>query len=151
MTNHTLSHANVVLNAMGRDVRLERSENGRLYVATKYGRKPAILNSNADALAQYHSPAVGGTMALATGQLVRWVRSLTRLPLKAWRHWTGESVKLCSPEVVDLLQRLEYDTYEACRCVLCRQWPMCGLDWWSLEGNVGPCCSFGACRDGRWK
>ena len=141
-----LDNANRVLDAMEKGVRLERV-NGRLWVVTKYGRKAAVLNGNGDALGcRYGALGMGGTQALATGQIVRWVRGLTRLPLRSWRYWTSERVALCSPDVVPLLESLDYERPECCRCVLCGRFPTNGLDWWCLGRVIGPCCSLGGCR-----
>lgn len=137
---------------------LERVPNGRLYLCTEPGslgkqvRKGAVLNNAGDALGcRYGDIGFGATQARAVGQIVRWVRGLTRLPLKAWRHWTSERVALCSPDIVTLLDQLGYEHPDACCCVLCNLHPdkMCGLDWWSLNGVVGPCCSFGRCWETR--
>lgn len=89
----------------------------------------------------------GGTATTALAQLVRWMQGKPILPLATWRHWTGERVYLGQkrgPECVSILEAAGYP--ETVNCVLCGV-ELRGLDWWSLDGVSGPCCSWTAgCR-----
>jgi hypothetical protein len=92
----------------------------------------------------YYQRPCGGTGLNATAQIIRYVRDLPRLPMRAWRHWASENVKLCCAETLRLLEASEYPARTA--CVLCGRddWTR-GLDWWSLGKIIGPVCSFGNC------
>lgn len=95
----------------------------------------------------YRQRPTGGTGMQALAQLIRYVRDLPRFPLSTWEYWSGESVKLGNSTVVELLASAGYeDDLKTC-CVLCGDPKFArGLDWWSLDGVIGPCCRFGCCR-----
>lgn len=87
----------------------------------------------------------GGTCSTAVAQLIRWIQDRPVLPLCTWRMWASERCKLLAPSVVDELEAAGYPV-EAI-CVLCKQPIVDGLDWWSLKGVSGPCCSWrSGCR-----
>lgn len=86
----------------------------------------------------------GGTASTALAQLVRWVRGMAVLPLATWRYWAGERCALLrhgdANEAIAALGAAGYP--ETAVCVLCRQTISGGMDWWSLDGVSGPCCSW---------
>lgn len=87
---------------------------------------------------------MGGTEEMATVQLVRWYRGMTRRPLRCWSHWCGHLIKLGRPDTMDLLRSSSYPDPRKTACVLCGSAEP--GDWWSLDGVTGPYCG---CRDRR--
>lgn len=81
----------------------------------------------------------GGTSCIALSQLVRWCRGEPVLPLSTWRHWASDRVKLLAPDAVDILANGDYP--KVTPCVLCGG-EITAMDWWSLNGLSGPCCSW---------
>lgn len=94
----------------------------------------------------YNVRPSGGTAYQGIAQMIRYVRDLPRLPLLTWEYWSGDSVKLCTPRTLELLKSSDYS--KKTNCVLCgsSEWKR-GLDWWSLDGKIGPCCSHGKCQE----
>lgn len=95
----------------------------------------------------YRQRPTGGTGMQALAQLVRYVRDLSRLPLITWEYWAGDTVKLCTPQTLELIRASDYaDPAKTC-CVLCgtSEYKR-GLDWWSLDGVTGPSCYGGQCK-----
>jgi hypothetical protein len=95
----------------------------------------------------YGKLGMGGTMAMAVGQLARWIRGQSRVPISAWEYWASDKILLARDRGNLMLQYIKessYDDGKATRCVLCGD-NRCG-DWWSLNGVVGPCCTFGRCK-----
>lgn len=90
----------------------------------------------------------GGTCALALYQLVRWVKGLPVVPLSTWRYWGGKNVYLAR-EYGERVNSILADAGwpETVPCVLCGRDLRTAEDWWDLDGVVGPCCSFGRCRE----
>lgn len=90
---------------------------------------------------------LGGTSAMAMGQLARWVRGQSRVPVAAWEYWAGDMIKLAGDRGDELAVAIKQSSYgddkKTC-CVLCGA-DRCG-DWYSFEGLVGPCCVFSRCR-----
>lgn len=87
----------------------------------------------------------GGTSCTALSQLIRWCGGKPVLPLATWTYWSGERVKLLSPAAVELLRAGGYP--EVAKCVLCGAEIHGGMDWWSLNGDSGPCCGWkSGCR-----
>lgn len=82
----------------------------------------------------------GGTMSQAIGQLVRWVRGRTVLPLSTWEYW-GKSGLFDGDEPVKILKEAGYPV--DVKCVLCGEPPK-GLDWAGKTG--GPCCGYARCQ-----
>lgn len=88
---------------------------------------------------------LGGTCTTALSQLVRWCGDKPVLPLSTWKYWTGEVVRMArhrpgaAAELVELLETAGYPAVAL--CVLCQR-PLESLDWWSLKGVSGPCCSY---------
>lgn len=121
------------------------SDAGRLRIKTQHGSKPATVANNSGALScNYGQLGFGGTSAMAIGQLVRWIRNKTRLPVACWEYWASDTIKLCNDETVQLIEKSGYcDPKKTC-CVLCG-YEYTG-DWWDLDGVVGPCCSMGRCQ-----
>ena len=107
----------------------------------------AQVAKNSGALCiNYGRLGMGGTEAMAVGQLARWIRGQTRVPLAAWVYWADQKVMLAGErgnELIDLLEQSTYDDGKSTRCVLCGA-DRCG-DWWCLDGVVGPCCTYGCC------
>lgn len=99
----------------------------------------------------YRYRCTGGTGTQALAQIIRYVRDLTRLPIETFQYWTGDRVKLGSSNTVEILLAGGYeDPLKTC-CVLCgnRDYATSGLDWWSLDGTIGPACSYrGGCMRG---
>lgn len=98
---------------------------------------------------------VGGTTEQAICQLLCWYRGYPRVPWWGWANWFDAG--LCN-QSIDAAAKLSdvlrdespgaYSDPPAVACVLCGKAPV-GLDWWSLDGVVGPCCAFGragSCR-----
>jgi hypothetical protein len=95
----------------------------------------------------YRNRTTGGTGFQALAQLIRYVRDLSRLPIMTWEYWGSDTVKLGTPRVVELLKSSGYDDVDKTCCVFCGDVSFKrGLDWWSLDGVVGPCCRWGNCR-----
>jgi hypothetical protein len=91
----------------------------------------------------YHDMGMGGTMAMAVGQLVLWIRGKPRLPLRSWEYWASDTIRLAGDNGPAMLACIAASTYgdgKATRCVLCGG-DQVG-DWWSLNGVTGPCCSY---------
>lgn len=104
------------------------------------------VSKNSGALGMdYGRMGMGGTSAMAVGQLARWIRGQSRVPIAAWEYWASETIKLCTSETVGFLEKHGYDDGKATVCVLCGGM-RCG-DWWNLNGVTGPCCSMGRCRE----
>jgi hypothetical protein len=62
------------------------------------------------------------------------------LPITTWRYWAGDSIKLLPYSTVDIMETSGYPRESP--CVLCGR-PLNGpLDWWSLDGLSGPCCTM---------
>ncbi len=141
-----LDEANEALRIIKPGSSFELKKN-RLYINTFAGQMPVRLCSNGNSLGNnYGRLGMGGTEALAIGQLARWIRNDTRLPLTAWQHWSSDRVNLCDPSIVLFLKESSYmDEYKVC-CVLCGEIPS-NLDWWNLDGTIGPCCSGGKCMN----
>lgn len=87
----------------------------------------------------------GGTATTALSQLVRWCQGKPVLPIASWRHWASETCRLLPVDAVKDLLAAGYP--EHADCVLCGETITRGLDWWSLDGVSGPCCSWrSGCR-----
>jgi hypothetical protein len=96
---------------------------------------------------KYHQFGMGGTQQLVVGQLVRWIRGQTRLPLKSWKYWTGPTCGLGDGTTYDRIAASSYPDPEMTKCVVCGTKEIMTLDWWeSPTGGVGPCCTFGTCE-----
>lgn len=93
----------------------------------------------------YNQRPSGGTGYRAMAQLIRYIRDLPRLPIETWRYWGGDSVKLCTPRTLELLESSDYANPGKTRCVLCGLFPLKSIDWWSLDRVTGPCCFGGRC------
>jgi hypothetical protein len=82
----------------------------------------------------------GGTAITALSQLIRWLKGMPVLPITTWRYWAGDSIKLLPYSTVDIMETSGYPRESP--CVLCGR-PLNGpLDWWSLDGLSGPCCTM---------
>lgn len=97
----------------------------------------------------YYKRPCGDTGLIASVQLIRFVRSLPRLPIyPTWDYWASERVQLCSDDTIEALRKSDYSEMTA--CVLCGRddWKR-GVDWWCRDRLTGPCCSFGTCIENR--
>ena len=91
----------------------------------------------------------GGTACTALAQLVRWIQGKPVLPLITWRYWASEAVQLLRHGDFSSLQKemMALGYPEVATCVLCQQEIIRGMDWWSLDGVSGPCCTHNyGCR-----
>lgn len=142
-----LTRANQVLETfIGCTPRLRLSGSGRLEVQSSSGRMSARTSPHSGSLTgRYGNHGMGGTSAMALGQLVRWYFNQTRLPLPTWRYWASDKVLLCSLATVDLLEDSTYSDPKKVCCVLCGSSKV--GDWWHLNGKTGPCCYMGRCRE----
>lgn len=142
-----LDQVNAVLATFrcGEGLRLEL-RGTRLWYATKYGERLARLNSTGQEIEPgYGRLGLGGTQAMALGQLVRWFRGQPRRPIDpCWIYWTSKAVGLGDAETLRLLEEHGYGDPVATSCVLCLA-PR-PSDWWSRDRVVGPCCRFGNCE-----
>ena len=86
----------------------------------------------------------GGTAVTALAQLIRWLRGTPCLSISSWRYWASEPCKLLRHGDHELaIGELLANGYpERNTCVLCGRVGMDGVDWWSLDGVEGPCCSM---------
>jgi hypothetical protein len=141
-----LTRANQVLETfIGRTPRLRVSGFGRLEVRSAWGSMSARVSPNNGSLAgRYGNHGMGGTSAMAVGQLIRWYRNQSRLPIDSWRYWASDTIKLCSLDTVALLEDSTYSDPKKVCCVLCGSSKV--GDWWNLNGKTGPCCHMGRCR-----
>lgn len=101
----------------------------------------------------YGRLGLGGTKAMAVGQLALWIRGRPRVPLSAWRYWAGDKILLARERGPELVKRIEgsgYDDGKSTLCVLCGGPPKGGLDgsrcWWNRGPVTGPCCTFESCQ-----
>jgi hypothetical protein len=151
---HSLTDPNAVLATFNGQVRFGRRL-GRLRLeylgidGRSVGRSVGVqVNKNSGALGiNYGRFGMGGTQALAAGQLVLWIRDKPRVPLRAWEYWASPTVLLAggnSDRMLALLRASAYDDGVKTRCVLCGG-DRCG-DWWNLDGLTGPCCTYGRCQ-----
>jgi hypothetical protein len=86
-----------------------------------------------------HKYPGGGTSSTALSQLIRWLGGKPVLPISTWRWWASERCQLLPMESVETLFAGGYPEWSP--CVLCGTRPE-SIDWWSLNGVSGPCCSF---------
>jgi hypothetical protein len=137
-----LEAADAALKSFYRGRSLDRKD-GRLRVRDRHGNdRPAILSYNGDGIQHSRGLNTGHTGAVAIGQLVRRVRGLTRVPVAVWRDWATDTIKLCGPETIRLLEASTYPDPNKTCCVLCGSERI--GDWWSdREAEVvGPVCSM---------
>ena len=95
----------------------------------------------------YGRLGMAGIGAMAVGQLARWIRGQTRVPLSAWRYWASDKIRLAGDRGTIMLHYIENSSYDdgtKTRCVLCGE-NRCG-DWWHLDGLTGPCCTYARCQ-----
>lgn len=101
----------------------------------------------------YRKAGWGGTVSTAVSQLVRWVQGKPVYGLETWKYWGSDGMGLFNcggnrrdpVEVLELIRKSGWPEHPV--CILCKRTPPKGLDWWSLDGKSGPCCSFGRCTD----
>jgi len=138
-----IPRANDVLRTFQPRTVFYRSRHGRLWLedtatgAAIYASTRSCSGGLANA---YYRMPFGGTGAAAIGQLARWIRGQTRVPLTAWRAWASDAVQLCNLYTVAQLSALGYDDPLRTCCVLCGCNTARVRDWWSRDGVVGPCC-----------
>lgn len=90
------------------------------------------------------SVGFGGTTEQAICQLVLWLRDQPRRPIRWWE--AARSHGLGSEATLFLLRNHGYDDPAKTGCVLCGA--VNPVDWWSLDGMVGPCCMYArGCRE----
>jgi hypothetical protein len=119
------------------------------YRATVHSVKVEVAK-NSGSLMHYHKFGIGGTSAMAVGQLARWIRGQSRVPIAAWEYWASPTIMLGGDNRILMLQSIKessYDDGKSTKCVLCGG-DKCS-DWWSLNGVIGPCCMFGRCKEMR--
>ncbi len=139
-----IAQANKILQSFYPDFEIYRSASRRLRIKSRYGDIPANVASHSGSLScNYGKLGTGGTGALAIGQLIRWIRNQTRLPLISWEYWSSEKIKLCNNKTVELVKNSSYCNDKKTCCVLCGSKNV--GDWWIRDGIVGPCCYLGRC------
>jgi hypothetical protein len=106
----------------------------------KHRRRWAVDAGQSFFPAWHHSWSHGGTACTALSQLMRWLQGRPVFGIGTWRYWTGEYIRLGSPEIIQVLTDGGYPAGQV--CVRCGGaiGPDQGLDWWNLEGISGPCC-----------
>jgi len=82
----------------------------------------------------------GGTSITALSQLIRWLKGMPVLPITSWEYWASEQIKLLPKSSVEFLSVSGYP--KSTPCVLCGIDLAGPLDWWSLAGVSGPCCTM---------
>ncbi len=148
MNRQTIEVANRVLKTFHQPIGAEFfvSEAGRLHFRTKHGSMVVKIAKHSGALSGYYGTlGLGGTWALAVGQLARWLRGQSREPMRRWRYWASDRMLLCTNETVEILEASSYNDPKKTCCVLCGNDSASG-DWWSLDGLVGPCCTYSLCQ-----
>ena len=142
-----IENANAVLMLFEPYLRFERDGRNRLVLAMvgrpncRDRRRMVQVSPHSGSLCmKYGQFGMGGTGAMAVGQLARWIRGQTRLPLRTWEYWASDRVKLTNAHTVAALKRLGYDDPAKTCCVLCGSDKV--GDWWHLNGKTGPCCSM---------
>jgi hypothetical protein len=85
----------------------------------------------------HHKYPGGGTSMTALSQLVYWVLGKPVFPIATWRYWAMPTVNLV--RAADVEQLLADGYPEHVDCVLCGDRIEGGMDWWSLDGVIGPC------------
>lgn len=110
---------------------------------------PASLRAEGDWPRYGYSQRItGGTGYSAIGQLIRYVRDLPRLPMATWEYWASESIKLANERTLQILRSSDYADPKKTCCVLCGSLEFKqGIDWYSLDGKIGPCCKYLRCRE----
>jgi len=147
-----IEKANVVLVTFEPYLRFERDGRNRLWLAMvglprcRDRRRLVQVSPHSGALCMnYGAFGMGGTGAMAVGQLTRWIRGQTRLPFATWRYWAGDRVKLVTGHTLAVLRKHGYDDPAKTCCVLCGSDKV--GDWWHIRGGkTGPCCSMGKCQ-----
>ena len=94
----------------------------------------------------YHNRPTGGTGFQALAQIIRFTRDLSRLPIFTWEYWASEKVKLGNEKTLRLLRESDYGNPLKPCCILCGSIKFeKRIDWWSLDGKIGPSCYMGRC------
>ena len=145
-----IAEANPVLQSIDPSLRFEIRK-GRLWLTNDRHACAAVLKNRCGTVAfNYGRLGMGGTRANVAFQLIRWIRGETRLPLSAWRYWTGPKQRMGNGTTMALIEASSYGDPEKTKCILCGINDPSTLDWWwNADGTVGPCCTFGACTPGR--
>jgi hypothetical protein len=118
---------------------------GRVWFQTKHGVMYAqVQRCSGSLVPRYGRLGLGGTGAMAAGQLTLWIRNRPHLPIRSWQYWASEKVQLCTAETVRLLEATSYPDPKMTCCVRCGSASV--SDWWCLGGVVGPCCAPGRCE-----
>ena len=146
INENTLLEANSVLETFNDRLKFKRQS--RLCLLHRNGVSAVRVAPHSGSLCNnYGRMGMGGTQAMAVGQLARWIRGQTRAPLHWWEHWASPKIALArdqGEEMMELLRKSSYDDGVTTLCVHCGN-PRSG-DWWCLDGLVGPCCRFGRCQ-----
>ena len=146
----TVAHANAVMATFrGNDGITFRVRRGRIYIAC-----PGVTSEEAEyqlrpgdrawPTFRYGRFGMGGTTAMATAQLVRWCRGMTRRGRKCWSYWVSDTVGLGSIDTLVLLGQYGYFDDKMNACVGCGAPEP--TDWYSLGGVTGPMCRMHECR-----
>lgn len=150
-TNPRVSIANAVLDCFASGTTIEIRRGGVYVLWTSWGkpvsRRWQCRGGQSFYPVWHRKWAHGGTATTALAQLVRWIQEKPVLPLGTWRYWTGENVALGRARGIEAVRLLQEGGYpDDVPCVLCGE-SLKGrsLDWWSLDGLSGPCCTG---RDG---
>lgn len=143
MTSGTIKQANDILLEFTNQIRMERGDNGRLYlVRIATGERKAIVTRGGHNPAfNYGNLGVGYTYASLAVQIARWVKGETRRPLAYWGQSLGTQHR-----AVQALADIGYDDGVSTACIFCGQAD--APDWWSATRTKrmsGPCCMWGEC------
>lgn len=128
-----LAIANQILALFPCSARIERRQNGRLYVTEGSESIPAIVDGGGSLSGRYDLVGMGGTRAYATGLLLLWVRNEPRRPLSSWEHICGPGPNLGSGrgnEILDLLRTHGYEDPALTCCHWCKRTDV-RLDWFA--------------------
>ena len=157
MSAARIETANKVMDLFVPGVTLHQGRELRIkWTGVSTGRQcdyPARLRGHWLCSVPRHRTHWGGTCENAIAQLILYVRDRPRLPMVTWEYWTAPTgnVKLGREEarskILPILRASDYNDPKKTCCVLCGASPCVGLDWWSLDGVEGPCCSMGKCLE----
>lgn len=144
-----LEAANQVLRCFAPGARIERRIAGGWNVCWKDSRGKPIRKhwqtKGQDFYPVWSWPH-GGTATTALSQLIRFLQGRPVFGQPTWNYWRSERIQLrVSDEALEALIQAGYPN--EIHCCLCDRHLTGQLDWWSLDGVSGPCCThYEGCR-----